>query len=85
MANNINISIPNLDSEFAVISLDVAGIAASTKSACSSAGGGASAVVMAISNDKARASSTLRFTLGPETSKTEIDRTVSVLGSHVRK
>jgi cysteine desulfurase len=79
VANNVNISIPGLDSEFAVISLDVAGIACSTKSACSSAGGGESAVVMAISNDTAQASSTLRFTLGPDTTKTEIEHTVAVL------
>jgi cysteine desulfurase len=85
VANNVNISIPGLDSEFAVISLDVAGIAASTKSACSSAGGGESVVVMATSNDKARASSTLRFTLGPDTTKEEIDRTVATLLNHKTK
>ena len=79
VANNVNISIPGLDSEFAVISLDVAGIAASTKSACSSAGGGESVVVMAISNNKARASSTLRFTLGSDTTKDEIDSTIVTL------
>jgi cysteine desulfurase len=85
VANNVNISITGLDSEFAVISLDVAGIACSTKSACSSAGGGESAVVMAISNDKARASSTLRFTLSPDTTKEEIDQVVAVLGGFVVK
>ncbi len=83
VANNVNISIPGLDSEFAVISLDVAGIAASTKSACSSAGGGESAVVMAISNDKARASSTLRFTLGPDSTKEDIEQTVDILVNHI--
>lgn len=81
VANNVNISIPGIDSEFAVISLDVAGIACSTKSACSSAGGGESMVVMAISNDTARASSTLRFTLGPDTTKVEIDYTVTTLAT----
>ena len=79
VANNINISIPGLDSEFAVISLDVSGIACSTKSACSSAEGGESAVVLAVSNDKVRASSTLRFTLGPDVTKREIDQTVTTL------
>lgn len=83
VANNVNISIPGLDSEFAVVSLDVAGIACSTKSACSSAGGGESAVVMAISNDKALASSTMRFTLGPDTTKDNINLTVTVLTNHL--
>ena len=85
VANNINISIPGLDSEFAVISLDVAGIAASTKSACSSAGGGESVVVMAISQDSRRAASTLRFTFGPDITKEAIDQTVPILAAHVAK
>ena len=84
VANNVNISIPGLDSEFAVITLDVAGIACSTKSACSSAGGGESTVVRAISDDKARASSTLRFTLAPVTTQAEIRQTIDVLLQHVR-
>ncbi len=85
VANNINISIVGIDSEFAVVTLDVAGIAISTKSACSSAGGGASTVVKTITGDSARASATLRFTLGPNIKKTEIDRVISALGSHTSK
>lgn len=85
VANNVNISIVGLDSEFAVISLDVAGIACSTKSACSSAGGGASIVVRTISGDVARAQSTLRFTLGPDTGKADIDHLVATLARHVAK
>ena len=85
VANNVNISIPGLDSEFAVISLDVAGIACSTKSACSSVGGGESTVVMAISGDMARASSTLRFSLGVSTTKSELDQVVAVLSAHINR
>jgi cysteine desulfurase len=83
VANNIHCSIPGLDSEFAVVSLDVAGIAASTKSACSSAGGGASAVVLTTTGDEIRALSTLRFTLGAETTEADMDRLVMVLADHV--
>lgn len=79
VANNINISIPGIDSEFAVVTLDVAGIAISTKSACSSAGGGVSTVVETITNDVDRASSTLRFSLGIETTTSDIDRAIAVL------
>ena len=85
VANNVNISILGLDSEFAVISLDVAGIACSTKSACSSVGGGESTVVMAISGDMARASSTLRFSLGVSTTKSELDQVVAVLSAHINR
>jgi len=85
VANNINISIPGIDSEFAVISLDTAGIACSTKSACSGAGGDGSSVVLAISDDTARATSTIRFSLGEETTSKELSKAVEVLSKHVVK
>ncbi len=83
VANNVNISIPGLDSEFAVVVLDIKGVAASTKSACSSAGGGESVVVKTISGDTVRATSTLRFTLGPDTTSAELDRAVLILADHL--
>lgn len=83
VANNIHISIPSIDAEFAVITLDTHGIAASTKSACSSKGGGASAVVLAITGDEVRATSTLRFTLGPDATTADIDQLLDVLTKHL--
>ncbi len=85
VANNIHISIPGIDAEFAVITLDTHNIAASTKSACSSKGGGASAVVLAMTGDEARASSTLRFTPGPDTTTADIDQLLVVLTTHLAK
>ncbi len=85
VANNINISIPGLDSEFAVVTLDVHGIAASTKSACSSVGGGESVVVRTVTGDTARASSTLRFTLGEQTTAAELTKMVFELSRHTSK
>lgn len=67
LANNINISIPGFDTEYAAVFLDSRGFAVSTKSACAGAGGGESSVVMETSSDPARALATLRFTLGPDT------------------
>jgi cysteine desulfurase len=83
VANNINISIPGLDSEYAVVILDTHGVAVSTKSACSSAGGGQSAVVLAISGDISRASSTLRITLGPSTTLSDIEYFILKLTTEV--
>lgn len=83
VANNINISIPGLDTEFATIVLDKHGFAVSTKSACSGAGGGASAVVLETTGDPARASSTLRITLGPDTTSEQLQSLTAVLKSHV--
>ena len=85
IANNINISVPGVDSEFAVISLDAAGIACSTKSACSGASGEGSSVVQAISGDSARAASTIRFSLGEETTTRETLKTIKVLKEHISK
>lgn len=83
VANNINISVAGIDSEYAVVLFDTHGVAISTKSACSSAGGGQSKVVFATTGDPARASSTLRITLGPNTTKADIDRLVTVLVKQV--
>ncbi len=83
LPNNLNISIPGLDTEFAVVSLDTAGIAASTKSACSGAGGGYSHVVLKMTGDINRASSTIRFTLGPDTTRRELRETTKALKKHI--
>lgn len=68
VANNINISLVGIDTEYLTIVLDAKGFAVSTKSACAGAGGGESVVVKELTNDSVRAASTLRITLGPETS-----------------
>ncbi len=83
VANNINISIPGLDAEFMVVSLDEKGVAASTKSACSAAGGGMSQVVHAVTGDAARAQSTLRLTLGSATTEADMEYAISTLAKHV--
>ncbi len=85
IANNVNISIPGIDGEFAVITLDRHGIAVSTKSACGSAKGGVSEVVFEISHDEARANSTIRFTLGEETTEAELDQATHILEGHIMK
>ena len=76
--NNVNISIPGLDTEFAVLKLDAAGIACSTKSSCLGSEGG-SYVVRALGGQKERAFSTLRFTFGRQTAKKDIDCLIAEL------
>jgi len=83
IANNINISISGLDTEYTAVWLDSRGFSVSTKSACAGADGGESMVVKIISEDAARASSTLRFTLGPQTSIQELEVLVSELKVHI--
>jgi cysteine desulfurase len=85
VANNVNVSIKDIDAEFAVISLDAMGVACATKSACGGAKGDGSAVVRTITGDAARALSTIRFTLGEETTKAQLEETVSLLKKHVSR
>ncbi len=82
LPNNVNISVPGLDSEYLVVTLDAAGIAASTRSACSGAGGGYSHVVYEMTGDKERASSTVRFTLGSNTTSSDLSKVTKVLKDH---
>ena len=85
VANNINISIPGLDTEFAAVVLDKHGFAVSTKSACSGAGGGASAVVLETTKDPIRAAATLRITLGPDSTIKQLKTLTEVLRKHVEQ
>ncbi|MBP6924054.1 MAG: cysteine desulfurase [Candidatus Pacebacteria bacterium] len=85
LANNINISIPGLDTEFATVVLDKHGFAVSTKSACAGAGGAESAVVKEISGDSARSRATLRISLSPETKLTDIKALTIILKAHIEK
>ena len=66
LPNNLNISLPGADTEYASIVLDKEGIAVSTKSTCGKKADG-SKVVKVISGDDNRAFSTIRFSLGPKT------------------
>jgi cysteine desulfurase len=85
VANNINISIPGLDTEFAAVVLDKHGFAVSTKSACSGAGGGASTVVLETTKDSARSAATLRITLGPDTTLKQLHALTKTLRVHVEQ
>jgi cysteine desulfurase len=73
LPNNVHISLPGLDTEYAVVYLDTHGIAASTKSACSGAGGGMSETVFAMTGDRERASSTIRFSLDPRLKPADVE------------
>lgn len=82
VANNINISLPGYDTEYAVIVLDRYGVAASTRSACGSLETAGSHVVREMTHDDTRALSTLRFTLGEESKKSDITKALDVLTKH---
>jgi cysteine desulfurase len=77
LPNNINISFPGVESEFLVLQLDAHGVACSAKSACLGAGGEGSPVVAAMHTGTERGA--LRFSLGKETTKDEVNSVVAIL------
>jgi cysteine desulfurase len=76
LPNSVNISIPNIDSEFMIIKLDNKGIACSSKSACMGKVKKDSYVVEALGN---KIGNSLRFTLGRDTTMKDINFVVDTL------
>jgi cysteine desulfurase len=79
VANNINFSLSGLDTEYATIFLDQKGIAVATRSACGSLETTGSMVVRILTGDHVRALSTLRITLGEDSTAQEIDTCIREL------
>src|SRR3989344_1290923 len=85
LPNNINITIPHIPSDLLVIELSVHGIMASSKSACKSGDGKASYVIRAINKNIKDTDGSLRFSLGRQTTKKDIDYTLKVLSKILLK
>jgi cysteine desulfurase len=85
LPNNINISIPRVEGEAAVLYLDSYGIYVSTGSACSSASLLPSHVLLALGLSHDLAHNSLRFTLGRKTSKADLDYVLEVLPKIIKK
>lgn len=70
----ISLTVPGADNERLMMELDEAGVQCSTGSACHASSGEPSHVLSAIGLSDEMAKSTLRFSLGRGTTKTEIDK-----------
>ena len=79
LANTLNVSFPNLDGESLLISLDLAGICTSSGSACMVGSILASHVLLAMGVPPDLAQSSVRFSLGHETTTEEIDSALRAL------
>ncbi len=92
LANNINIASP-IESELLVLELDKLGISASAGAACSSREGqlaprslgGVGYVILALGKSVQEAKNSVRFSLGSETSKSDLDYVLSVLPKIINK
>lgn len=85
VASNVNISIPGFESEFMVLWLDAHGVSCGARSACMGSDGEHSYVLSSLGATDEVAQSSLRFSLGKDTTRKDIDRTVALLSEMVQK
>jgi cysteine desulfurase len=79
LPNNINLSFDNIEGEALLLNLDIAGIAVSSGSACSSGSIEPSHVLIAMGVDTGRNRGAIRLSLGRETTELEMNTCFQVL------
>jgi cysteine desulfurase len=85
LPNHASFIVHEADAEGMLIALDMAGIAASSGSACASGAQRASHVLAAMGVSAADAAGALRFSLGRSNDSTDVDYVVNKLGEIVRR
>ncbi len=85
LPNNINVSILEIEGETLLLYLDSYNIAVSTGSACTTTATDPSHVLLALGCTPKDAYSSVRFTLGHRTTKTELDYVMKVLPQIVKE
>ncbi len=79
VANTVLCAFVGVDGDYVAVLMDREGVAVSPRSACSGSSSGYSHVVLALTNDMSLARGTIRFSLGPSTTKKDCDRAVRAL------
>ncbi len=79
LPGNLNVSLAGVEAEPLLMALDVAGIAASSGSACTAGSLEPSHVLLALGRSQDMARSSLRLTVGPENTEEEVDYVVETL------
>jgi cysteine desulfurase len=85
LPNNVNVTFPKIPSDLLVVELSAKGIMASSKSACQSGESGGSYVIKAICKKPNGNIGGVRFSLGRDTTKSDIDYTVKSLSEILQK
>ena len=85
LANTLNVSFSGFDSETMLMALDLAGVCASSGSACMVGSVVASHVLLAMGLPMERASSAIRFSLGQGTTVQEIEETAGAIARIVER
>lgn len=76
---NFSIDLPQVNGEDVLMELDMAGICASSGSACSSGANLPSKILLATGRSEKQAKNAIRISLGPNLSESEIDKVCTVL------
>ena len=79
LPNNVNLSFAGVEGEALLLRLDLAGVAGSAGSACTSGTLDPSHVLMALGLSEAAANGALRLTLGTDTTREDIDAVLEIL------
>ena len=79
LPNTLNVSFPGAEGEAILLSMDIAGIEASTGSACASGSLEPSHVLMAMGVGPERAHGSIRFSLGWDSSEEDVDYIIKTL------
>ena len=79
LCNTVNVSFPGMDAESLLMNLDLAGVCASSGSACMVGSIQASHVLLAMGVTPEIARSTIRFSLGKQTTAAEIDAAMQAM------
>jgi cysteine desulfurase len=85
LPNTSNITFPGLEGEALLISLDLKGLAISTGAACSSGAVEPSHVLTAIGLSPEDARASLRFSLGRQTTREEIEQALTIVPAAVQQ
>jgi cysteine desulfurase len=85
LPNNLNVAMPGVDGETVLLTLDMAGIAASAGSACTTGNTEPSHVLLAMGLSPDACRSSLRFTVGRSNDESQIDRAVQALVQAVER
>jgi len=85
LPNTLNVSFKYLEGEGILLNLDMEGVAASTGSACTSGSLEPSHVLTGMKVDAADAQGSIRFSLGKENNKEEIDQVIRVLPPIIKR
>ncbi|ERM92901.1 cysteine desulfurase [Caldanaerobacter subterraneus subsp. yonseiensis KB-1] len=85
LPGNVNVSFEFIDGESLILNLDMAGICASSGSACTSGSLEPSHVLLAIGRSRELARGSLRLTIGKDNTEEDIDKVLEVLPRIIKR